>query len=47
MEEQNEFDYLEQDDPFNPKKDKSVWVKRLGWIVFAVALIAYYIYMTR
>ena len=38
---------LEQDDPFNPKKDKSVWLKRLAWGAFAVALIVYYIFVTR
>ena len=48
MDEQQHVDFdLGQDDPFNPKKDKSVWIKRIGWGVFAIALIVYYIWVTR
>ena len=48
MDEQQHVDFdLGQDDPFNPKKDQSVWIKRLAWGAFAVALIVYYILVTR
>ena len=48
MDEQQHVDFdMGQDDPFNPKADKSVWIKRIGWGVFAVALIIYYIFATR
>lgn len=46
MDEQHIDFELEQDDPFNPKQDKSVWIKRIAWGIFAIALIAGYIYLT-
>ena len=48
MDEQQHVNFeMDQDDPFNPKKDRSVWIKRIAWGTFVVALIVYYILVTR
>ena len=48
MDEQQHVNFeMDQEDPFNPKKDRSVWIKRLAWGAFVVALIVYYILVTR
>ncbi len=45
-EQHNDLDLdFDLDDPFNPKKDPSVWRKRIIWGLVGIALVVCYIYL--